>query len=338
MGDYGRWEFIGDIKAAKAEEDARQSKVDALLSKPKDVTTAPTEPVTLPESTPIGLARHLYARNTSDSAVRLDDKLEAGLMAPIVDGESQTVSKWGKNDGRLYSDFPLYCEGMFKPTCRGALHMICTFLLPVGGWHLINQANGNFSGELCAIIYITSNIWCYGASALYHVGKWSPRWEILFQKLDHTGIAVMSVGTFIPTAVLLFPEWEAVLFVSVLLTACAWCVHGIVLNNPSLARQAIVPSVSLLFLPKLLFTYNRLELICYFLTIFVKVIGMAVFVKQRPDPWPSVFGYHEVWHLFVVIGGILIYIANWSIILRTCDPYGHHNDVSAILMRLISHD
>lgn len=331
--DYTRWEVIGDMKAAKAREEAQESKLDALLSEPKDSTAAPAAPVTLPEPTAIGVARHLYARNTSESTVRLDDKLEAGMMmAPSMDRESPTATKWGKRDGRLHPDFPLYCEGMIKPTCRGVLHMVCTFLLPIAAWHLMDQANGDFSGELCAIIYVVSNIWCYGASALYHVGKWSPKWEILLQKLDHTGIAVMSVGTFVPTAVLLFSEWEGVLFVLLMLAACAWCVQGIIAGHPSLIRQAIVPAVSLLFLPRLVYAYNKLELICYFTTIVVKATGIAVFIKQRPDPWPEVFGYHEVWHVFVVVGGIFIYIANWSMILRTCDPYGHHNDLTAILL------
>jgi len=29
-------------------------------------------------------------------------------------------------------------------------------------------------------------------------------------------------------------------------------------------------------------------------------IGSIMFAMQRPNPWPSTFGYHEVWHTFVV--------------------------------------
>lgn len=321
-------------------EDSKR--LDALLSKVSD--SPPSSPVAVkldPEpKDAITLARHLFNRSAT-SFTNLDDRIEAGLGVPPIDRVSSATSlantfeKWDKNDGRLHPEFPLYCEGMLKPACRGMLHMVCTLLLPIGAWHLVSQANGNFHGQVVAFIYVLSNIWCYGASSLYHVGKWSPKMEILLQKLDHTGIAVMSVGTFVPTAVLLFPQWEGMLFIFMLLIACGWCIQGIIVNTPSLIRQAIVPAISLLFLPRLCVTYNNLELLCYFSTIVVKGMGIAVFVKQKPDPWPSFFGYHEIWHVFVVAGGVCIYIANWSIILRSCDPYGHHNDLGIILSRSI---
>ena len=165
----------------------------------------------------------------------------------------------------------------------------------------------------------------------YHVGKWPPKMEILLQKLDHTGIAVMSVGTFIPTIMLPFPTLEGGLFSAMLLAACAWCIEGIIVNNPSLVRQALVPAVSLLFIPRMWVEFSSLEFTCYILTIIVKSLGIMVFVKQKPDPWPAVFGYHEIWHVFVVMGGISIYIANWSMIRRSCQPYERDNNLSEIL-------
>ena len=230
---------------------------------------------------------------------------------------------WDKNDGRLHPDFPLYCEGMMKPACRGILHMLCTMLLPIGLWHLLNEANGNEYGQVAGVIYLLSNLWCYGASAVYHVGSWSPKMEIVLQKLDHTGIAVMSVGTFVPTIMLLLPRWEGILFMILSLATCTWAIVGIIHNNPSLGRQVLVPSVSLLFLPRIALVFSGLEFACYVLTILLKSVGVFVFVKQKPDPWPSCFGYHEIWHVFVVAAGLCIYTANWSIIRRTCNPFAH---------------
>ena len=54
--------------------------------------------------------------------------------------------------------------------------------------------------------------------------------EIMLQKLDHSGIAVMSVGTFVPTIMLLFPRWEGILFILLSLGTCAWATAGIVHN------------------------------------------------------------------------------------------------------------
>jgi hemolysin III len=34
-----------------------------------------------------------------------------------------------------------------------------------------------------------------------------------------------------------------------------------------------------------------------------------VLVRRRPDPWPMTFGYHEVWHLLVVVAAGLHFAA-----------------------------
>ena len=38
----------------------------------------------------------------------------------------------------------------------------------------------------------------------------------------------------------------------------------------------------------------------------VATIGFPVLLLRRPDPWPSVFGYHEVWHGFTVLAAMLL--------------------------------
>ena len=52
-------------------------------------------------------------------------------------------------------------------------------------------------------------------------------------------------------------------------------------------------------------------------TIGAQVVGLTVFVNQRPSPFPAVFGYHEIFHVFVVIAGCFVYACNLSIIRRS---------------------
>lgn len=114
----------------------------------------------------------------------------------LEDGVKCWVHKHKKIDHRLFEDLPLYCEGMERPTCRGALHMLSSLLfLPFALWFLLKEANGNRAGEVAAVLYIASNFWSYGVSAMYHMGRcFSARTEIVLQKLDHAGIAVFAAG------------------------------------------------------------------------------------------------------------------------------------------------
>lgn len=110
-----------------------------------------------------------------------------------------------KYDGRLFPEYKLYCEGMNKPKGRGKIHLAASLLLPLGLVHLFLEANGSFYGIISSTFYIFTNIWCYGVSGIYHVFQWSARTEIILQKLDHCGIALLSCGTMMPVIFLLAP-------------------------------------------------------------------------------------------------------------------------------------
>jgi hemolysin III len=44
--------------------------------------------------------------------------------------------------------------------------------------------------------------------------------------------------------------------------------------------------------------------------------GAGVFAAQRPDPWPRVFGFHEIFHAFVVLAAIahFVALAGWVVL------------------------
>jgi len=61
-----------------------------------------------------------------------------------------------------------------------------------------------------------------------------------------------------------------------------------------------------------LLTWEEIGYMCA--TIVLQSAGMMVYVYKKPDPFPTVFGYHEIFHLLVVAGGAMCYAGNRSII------------------------
>lgn len=101
-------------------------------------------------------------------------------------------------------------------------------------------------------------------------------------------------------------------------------------------RQILVAAS---WLPFSYFIYVRVtsfEWTLILMTSLFQLTGVAVFTNAYPNPFPKVFGYHEVFHIFVVLAGICVYLINWSIIRRTCNIYDRHTDVIDALWRLIS--
>jgi predicted membrane channel-forming protein YqfA (hemolysin III family) len=138
----------------------------------------------------------------------------------------------------------------------------------------------------------------------------------------------------IPTAILLLPSSIGLPFITLTTLLCIWTCIRIFQLRPSVWRQVVVAASCLPFLPFCYFYMNRIEWFAVCATIVLQASGVFVFVKRQPDLIPHVFGYHELFHVLVVCAGMAVYLVNWSIIHRTCNPYDLHTDVAEILWHI----
>ncbi len=181
------------------------------------------------------------------------------------------------------------------------------------------------------MIYLCSNLWCCGFSSLYHVGKWSMKTEIILQKLDHCGIAIFSAGTNIPVCLLLLPRSYGIALASLSCVSCIWACWNVANNRPAVWRLVTVAAMIAPFFPVLWYHMSAFEFQCMIGNTLFQLIGAVIFTSNFPDPLPSVFGYHEVFHIFTGLGVLCIYLCNWSVVRRTCNPYAHVTEVSELL-------
>lgn len=236
---------------------------------------------------------------------------------------------------KLFPGHPLYCEGMSKPRCRGVIHLAYAMVLVLGIIHLYNEANGNIYGQVSSVIFVASNLYCVGISAMYHLGRWSYQREVVIQRMDHSAIAIYATGVNFPCSFLLLPSYMGVALLVLSGTSCLWVCWHVMNNRPAVWRFFIVSAMIVLFFPILFYEMTTLEFSLAIMNAVVQGIGCFVFVNRIPDPWPDVFGYHEVFHLITVIGMTITYTCNWSIVRRTCNPYAWHVDVADLIVHYI---
>ena len=165
-----------------------------------------------------------------------------------------------------------------------------------------------------ATVYAVTLVGMFAASALYHRGDWSPPTARRLLQLDHTAIFLLIAGTYTPIALLAMHGTEQV----VTLTA-VWLVAaaGIVFEwMPIPAPRGYVTTVYMFlgwigafaFVPLYEETgWWGVGLVaggglCY-------MIGAIVHAARRPDPWPETFGYHEIFHVFVILAALMHYCA-----------------------------
>lgn len=227
------------------------------------------------------------------------------------------------NDGRLFVDESLYCEGHHKPMLRGIMHLVCSLMIPTLMYLFVQASRGSPRAIVASVIYLSSNMFCYGVSGIYHVFHWSPEDEIWLQKLDHCGITILSVGTIVPDALLLLPLLPYGLPMLLVSSAlCCYACREIMGGKASLKWQMLVAVwwVMPYLVPNYLFMTSA-EFSAMVCTCFFQLLGAVTFAARRPDPHSPVCGYHEVFHFFVVLAGVSVVVCNYSIVKRYGDAY-----------------
>jgi hemolysin III len=72
--------------------------------------------------------------------------------------------------------------------------------------------------------------------------------------------------------------------------------------------------ISVLLLPQLVGTLGLGKVALAMLGGLFYTVGVVVLIRQRPDPIPHVFGYHEVWHAFTVAAGACHFAFIWLVV------------------------
>lgn len=170
-----------------------------------------------------------------------------------------------------------------------------------------------------AALYAASLAIMFGMSAAYHRLAKSERSRRRMQRLDHAGIFLLIAGTYVPITVLVFPPKWGIPVMAVIASAA---VLGVVLKLAAFERAnwlgyLLYPAMGWAAVATLPVMIDRLTGTQLFLVIaggLVYSLGIPVLFRRRPDPWPTTFGYHEIWHSFVVVAAALHFAAVASIV------------------------
>src|SRR6185312_15733324 len=163
-------------------------------------------------------------------------------------------------------------------------------------------------------IYVACLSGLFGASALYHRGNWGPAATRMLQRADHVMIFLLIAGTATPVFLLAVPGTYGLTFLIVLwsLTAVAMSAHLTRMSAPEwLVGGAFIGlgALNAVALPALWTHGGVTEAILVLSGGLLYITGAIAYHHRRPDPFPSVFGYHEVFHAFVCAAATCHYVA-----------------------------
>jgi len=200
-----------------------------------------------------------------------------------------------------------------RPRLRGVLHQYAFLASLVTGPLLASFASSG-RAFLAAVLYAASLSSLFGVSALYHRVTWSVRARRWMGRLDHAMIYVLIAGSFAPVGMLVLSGRLAVILTALIWggAACGIGLHVLWLDAPkwlTAVVYVVLGWTGTIAVPQLTAHIGWIATGLFVLGGLLYSIGAAVYAFRRPDPIPTVFGYHEVFHALVIVAAATHYAA-----------------------------
>jgi hemolysin III len=207
-----------------------------------------------------------------------------------------------------------------KPRLRGVSHEWAFFVSLVFGAALIFFAKTP-KATLAVAIYAVSLSALLGTSALYHRVNWKrPNVRQWMRRLDHSMIFFLIAGTYTPFALIVM---HGALATAILVVVWAGAIAGAIvemvwIGHPKWVSALVYLSigwVAVVAFPDLWDALGPVGALLLAGGGLLYTAGAVVYATQRPDPNPAIFGYHEVFHAFVIAAAAIQFavIAFWAL-------------------------
>lgn len=203
-----------------------------------------------------------------------------------------------------------------KPLLRGHFHQAAFFISLGSCSMLIAKSSGNLA-LLSTLVYSFSLIALFGCSALYHRPQWSPKARAWMKRIDHAAIFILIAGTVTPLCLLAISSEKSdqkfQLLGLVWIAACLGILQSLFwVSAPkwvSAILYLIVGWLAFPYLPEIRQGIGDTGVLLIVAGGIVYSVGAVIYALKKPNPYPKYFGYHEIFHLLVMIAAALHFLA-----------------------------
>lgn len=191
---------------------------------------------------------------------------------------------------------------------------VAAVIATAGLFALVSFSDPQVPWVVSLLVYGLSLCLMFFASGIYHAVSAGPRVTAVLRKLDHSAIYLLIAGTYTPFCVIAFTgfwQWGFLVLIWTLavvgivvklfiIRAPRWITAGVYVVMGWLSVFAIqemlasLPAASILWLLIGGLTYTA---------------GAVVYITKMMDFYPGLFGFHEVWHIFVILGAVSHFLA-----------------------------
>ncbi|MFZ6030037.1 MAG: PAQR family membrane homeostasis protein TrhA [Chloroflexota bacterium] len=195
----------------------------------------------------------------------------------------------------------------FRDPVSGFTHLVAAVFSAVGAALLVWFGNDNIGKQVSLLIYGFSLVQMFTASAVYHLVSARPRVIKALRKFDHAAIYLLIAGSYTPICMHYFTGfWRWGMLAIVWALAVTGVIFKIfIIRTPRGFNTAIYLLMGWLSLVAAGEIFTKLPgsaLVWLLLGGVFFTIGAVIYVAKKPNFFPGVFGFHEIWHIFVILG------------------------------------
>lgn len=213
--------------------------------------------------------------------------------------------------------------------------MLSKFREPVNGFTHLGGAIAGLAGLIAlmtvswevpmklisVIVYGLSLIAMFAASAIYHLANVSTRTQSILRKIDHSAIFLLIAGTYTPFCLVAFTGfWRGGLL------AIIWAIAaiGIVIkvfyvNSPRWLHTGtyiVMGWLCMLAAPQMPSVLPTSAIMWLVIGGVFYTFGAVIYGTKIFDFVPGKFGFHEVWHIFVILGALAHFVSVATVIVQ----------------------
>ncbi len=202
----------------------------------------------------------------------------------------------------------------FREPVNGFTHLGGAILAFFGLLVLLMAARGGMAKNVSVSVYGLGLVGMFSASATYHLARVKPATQQVLRKLDHSSIFLLIAGTYTPFCLLVFTGfWRW----GLLAIICAIALAGIVvkvfyIKAPrwlNTAMYVVMGWLCVIAVPQMTALLPIGVLVWLITGGVLYTLGAIIYATRIFDFRPGTFGFHEVWHIFVLLGAAAHYIA-----------------------------